>query len=116
MPTPPGPTQILPNSNLGGAIRGTARQGTETNFDDFWAPAGQSYPPKWPLHHLNPPQNVAQNDPKWAKPIWDHFWLRFGVDLEDVGAILEGSFGQRQPKIRQNSSLSPGPLSPNGSA
>ena len=107
--------KILQNpdpSNATASIRGTAHQGTETNFDEFRAPAGQSYPPKWPLHPLNPPQNAAKNDPKWASPILDHFWLRFGVDLEGVGAILEGSFGRRQPQIRQNSSLSPGPLSP----
>jgi len=51
-----------------------------------------------------------------ASPILVYFWLRVGVDLEGVGAILEGSFGQRQPKTRQNSSLSPGAPVPPGSA
>ena len=97
---------------IGGAIRGTAAQGTETNFDEFWAAAGQSYPPEWPLHPLKPSQNEAKNMPKWAKTILACFWLLFGVVLEGGGAIWEGNLGWRKPKIRQNYSLSPGPLSP----
>ena len=97
---------------IGSDIRGTVAQGTETIFDEFQAAAGQRYPPKWPAPLLNPPQNEAKTDPKWAKPILEQFWLCFGVDLEGGRAILEGIFGWRQPEIRQKSSLSPGPLSP----
>ena len=58
------------------------------------------YPPKWPLHYRFPPQNEAKIVPKWASPILERVWLRFGVEIDGGRAILEGILEPAEAKNR----------------
>ena len=67
---------------------------------DVWPRPAPKYLPKWSVHHRFPPQNEAKSVPKWASPILEQFWLRFGVEIDAGRAMLEGILGPAEAKHR----------------